>query len=828
MTILGNPHVRFDEGEVAPAATPRRGFLLYTATVLHFESRRKIISRWFLLFVFIVLFSPLLAFGYTCTWTGPTSVSVGQKFLCYATLNGTQVRAWIDESASSADAYDGDSLYYWKAGNRAGTIVFFVQWHEGSMIKESTRSVTVVDPDTLSYVKVSVSSPVCPGGYVWANMVGYTSSGKLISGSLSSSWSLLSERYDSISQSGCITLGTQNVARTLTITGTGTYKGITKQATATLKVVPYTYTIKFSSAGTGMMDDMVALVGKDEILPPNEFSYQGFVFSGWDTNQTGVVVYSDSGHVKDIAQPNTTITLYAVWKPLPPVFTPESGTSFGNSLTVSLSCQADGASIHYTTDGSEPTVDSTVYKRFRINGKTTVRAIAAKDGLLSDVVTAEYALGQCDDPVIAPCDGSTFKWAGEQVSINWQGKDGVLRYTTDGSDPTVESPVYEGSFTISDTTVVKAKAFGDQFFDSAVVTANITRVWTDVATPQIEAANSFIGSKNKVVISCSTKGSVIHYTLDGSEPNSHSTQYAGPFYVSDSCTVKACAVKYDYRNSAVATQEVIKVWAIGDTLGKPDHKFTTTGDSGVGWIKVDDATAPNGEAMRSGSITDSQSSVLSTTVTGSGRLSFSWRTSCEDSGGQYDWDHVEFAVDGTVRLRSDGINSWTRESVRINGDGVHMVTWTYKKDDVESDGDDAAYVAGYEWASDYVETKTTAVPVPYAWLLQHDSEIVDEFDAYETAAKVMGENGYAVWGSYVLGLNPNDKDSVLRITEFPMKADGTPDLERLDFKPAQDEWNVPGAHPVIKGAATFGGEWQPVTEENKSQLRFFKVEVVLP
>ena len=25
----GNPHVRFDEGEVAPATTPRRGSLLY-------------------------------------------------------------------------------------------------------------------------------------------------------------------------------------------------------------------------------------------------------------------------------------------------------------------------------------------------------------------------------------------------------------------------------------------------------------------------------------------------------------------------------------------------------------------------------------------------------------------------------------------------------------------------------------------------------------------------------------------------------------------------------------------------------------------------------
>jgi hypothetical protein len=145
------------------------------------------------------------------------------------------------------------------------------------------------------------------------------------------------------------------------------------------------------------------------------------------------------------------------------------------------------------------------------------------------------------------------------VSIEWQGEDGVLRYTIDGSDPTSESPVYERPFTLVDSTVVKAKAFGDQFFDSAVVTANITRVWTDVATPQIEAADSFTGSKTKVVISCATDGATIRYTLNGSAPDSNSEVYAGPFYVTDSCTVKAYAMKYDYRDSAVATQEIVKV-----------------------------------------------------------------------------------------------------------------------------------------------------------------------------------------------------------------------------------------------------------------------------
>ena len=67
-----------------------------------------------------------------------------------------------------------------------------------------------------------------------------------------------------------------------------------------------------------------------------------------------------------------------------------------------------------------------------------------------------------------------------------------------------------------------------------------------------------------------------------------------------------------------------------------------------------------------------------------------------------------------------------------------------------------------------------------------------------------------------------------RITKFPMKADGTPDLANLEFEPTQDKWNVPGARPIIKGAAALGGEWQTVTDENKAGFRFFKVVVELP
>ena len=515
--------------------------------------------------------------------------------------------------------------------------------------------------------------------------------------------------------------------------------------------------------------------------------------------------------------------------PEEPVISPDSGTTFSTAnLSVSMSCPTEGATIHYTTDGSDPTAESPVYKRFKISGKTTVKAVAVKNGMLSEVVTAEYALGQCADPVFSLADGSEFEHSNQEVSIAWN-NDGVLRYTLDGSEPTAESPIYEGPFSFSESVVVKAKVFSDDFFDSSIVTANLTRVWVNVATPVVDAASSFTGSKTKVSISCATEGAVVRYTLNGNEPNSHSTKYTGPFYVTDSCTVKAYAVMPDYLNSEVATFAIEKVWTIGDTMGKPDHGFTTGGDGGAGWTRVTDTTAPNGEAMKSGAITHEQSSVLSTTVMGPGLLSFSWRTSCEQDD-DYEWDHAELAVDGVVKLRLNGVTAWTAASTEITGDGEHTIEWRYIKDEVESEGEDAAWVANYSWASAWTATRTTEVPVPYAWLTANDPDVVDEYEAYEAAAKLTGANGYKVWENYAIGANPNDANDFLKITAFPMKPDGMPDFANITIYPPKSQWNVQGATPVLKGTATLGTslDWQTVTDLNKASLRFFKIEVHLP
>ncbi len=465
----------------------------------------------------------------------------------------------------------------------------------------------------------------------------------------------------------------------------------------------------------------------------------GLVIWTPQSNGTYMLTHKVMSGDAQIGETLTATFLVEGLNPDAPVFSPASGTIFDSSLTISISCPTEGAIIHYTTDGSEPTAESPVYSRFKIYDKTTVKAVAVFDGMLSDVVTAEYALGQCAEVVV-------------------------------------------------------------------------------------DAATSFTGSKTKVVLLCTTADATIRYTLDGNEPNSHSRKYTGPFCVTDSCVVKACATKEEWFSSGVVQKEIVRVWGIGDTMGKPDHGFTTDGSGGKGWTRVDDATAPNGEAMRSGAITHGQTSILSTKVMGPGTLSFSWRTSCEQDD-EYEWDHAELSIDGRVRLRLNGVTEWTAASVKITGDGEHTVEWTYKKDDVESAGEDAAWVANYNWASAWTATRTSPTPVPYAWLLAHDPCVVDEYESYETSADSTAANGRKVWECYVLGVDPSDAMDDFRITAFHM--DGA--LPILEYSHTTDGDGNSFLHRIRPyGRATLNDEWQPVPSAGDSMFRFFKAVVDLP
>lgn len=76
-----------------------------------------------------------------------------------------------------------------------------------------------------------------------------------------------------------------------------------------------------------------------------------------------------------------------------PTFSPAEGT-FDEAQSVSISCATDGATIYYTTDGTEPTTSSTVYgDPINVSENTTIKAIAVKNGMnKSEVASATYVI----------------------------------------------------------------------------------------------------------------------------------------------------------------------------------------------------------------------------------------------------------------------------------------------------------------------------------------------------------------------------------------------------------------------------------------------------
>lgn len=87
-----------------------------------------------------------------------------------------------------------------------------------------------------------------------------------------------------------------------------------------------------------------------------------------------------------------------------PKFSPAAGeVAAGTAVTVSSA--TEGASIHYTLDGSDPTASSTPYSEpIVINEAATIKAIAMKDGMAnSGIAVAEYTI-KAEMPNVAVFD----------------------------------------------------------------------------------------------------------------------------------------------------------------------------------------------------------------------------------------------------------------------------------------------------------------------------------------------------------------------------------------------------------------------------------------
>lgn len=143
------------------------------------------------------------------------------------------------------------------------------------------------------------------------------------------------------------------------------------------------------------------------------------------------------------------LALFSIYHASEPVASPVSDTySEDQSVTIAVK---NGSKIYYTTDGTEPTVNSKEYTgKFQVSeGTTIVKFIAVNEyGFVSDVVTEEYVINYeaPSAPTIYP-EKTSFEQANSvMVTINNYPIDAKVYYTMDGTLPDEKSTLYTGAF----------------------------------------------------------------------------------------------------------------------------------------------------------------------------------------------------------------------------------------------------------------------------------------------------------------------------------------------------------------------------------------------
>jgi LruC domain-containing protein len=228
-----------------------------------------------------------------------------------------------------------------------------------------------------------------------------------------------------------------------------------------------------------------------------------------------------------------------------------NGGAFETSVIVTLTTATPGATIYYTTDGSEPTKSSTKYTTpFTLDFSATIKAKAFKTGCTdSGTAKADFEI-YVDDPEFEP---NSKHETSVTVKITTSTPGATIYYTLDGTEPTESSIKYTAPFTLWVTTTVKAKAFKKGLTPSKTM---IQEYEIYVAKPVIAPSGGTFDDVVPVTITCSTPGATIHYTTDNSMPTTSSPVYTGAFNIIRTTTIKAKAVKSGCTDSETAESKI--------------------------------------------------------------------------------------------------------------------------------------------------------------------------------------------------------------------------------------------------------------------------------
>ncbi|MEO6098642.1 MAG: chitobiase/beta-hexosaminidase C-terminal domain-containing protein [Fibrobacteria bacterium] len=245
-----------------------------------------------------------------------------------------------------------------------------------------------------------------------------------------------------------------------------------------------------------------------------------------------------------------------------PVAAP-AGRTFSSSIQVAVTVPGHpDAQIRYTTDGTEPTATSPTYPvSLTFSGNTTLKAKAFETNFQpSPTLTEVYTLEQVKLPApIATPPGKTFQLS-LSVGLAVPGhSDAAIRYTTDGTDPILTSPLYSSALAFTSGTVLKARAFKTGWLQSDVMTENYILEKLKLPAPVADPRGQVFDISIAVTLTVpGYPDAVIRYTLDGRDPDSTSPAYSSTLTFTASDTVKARAFKAGW----LASEAMVEIYPL--------------------------------------------------------------------------------------------------------------------------------------------------------------------------------------------------------------------------------------------------------------------------
>ena len=223
----------------------------------------------------------------------------------------------------------------------------------------------------------------------------------------------------------------------------------------------------------------------------------------------------------------------------PPVLAPGTATySVAQNVTMTAYL---GASIRYTTDGSDPSDTSTLYAGpVAVSTQTTLKARAFKAGYTTSTTTSatySFNYGTLAAPTFTPGAG-TFVTS---VDVSLSASSGTtIRYTTDGSDPTPSSTIYSAAITPTVTTTIKAKAFKVDWTASATAA---TTYAIKAATPSLSPGSGAYSAGQAITVTLPTPGATATYTINGVDPTATDVPVASEALIIGNYTLKVKSFK---------------------------------------------------------------------------------------------------------------------------------------------------------------------------------------------------------------------------------------------------------------------------------------------